>query len=72
MPDVLMARPIPDDSWLHEPRFDQLRSALEYASTKTNAIPALAKVSPEEAAHLFLVMLHGYTRTTGEPHDDPA
>lgn len=59
---VLIPRSISDDSWLHEPRFKDVLAALRHAGTKTRAIPALSKIDPEEAAHLFLAMYRGWLK----------
>ncbi len=67
-----MAQPIGPESWLHESRFARLRHALTYAGCKTNAIPALSKITPEEAGHLFLIMQNGWDHyeQTGHPEGE--
>jgi hypothetical protein len=59
-PVALIAAQVSDSSWLHEARFERLLFALRYAARKTNAIPALAKVTAEEAASLFTIMRRGW------------
>lgn len=59
MTEFLMARPIPADSWLNEPRWTLMRAAVLYAGGKSAAIPALAQISPEDAVMLYTVMRRG-------------
>lgn len=58
----MQAQPVSEESWLREQRFSRLYRTLTYAAAKSNAIPALSKITPEEAAHLFLVMHRGWHR----------
>lgn len=50
---VFMARRIPADSWLREPHYAWFLRCHEYASCKTNAIPALAEAEPTSLYHAF-------------------
>lgn len=67
MTEFLVAQPIGPDSWLHEPRWKLMRSAVLYAGGKPDAIPALSKITPEEAVQLYTVMRRGVSIELGRP-----
>lgn len=68
-PVALIAATVTSTSWLHEPRFAQLLYALRYSASKTNAIPALAKITAEEAASLFTIMRRGWDKYERESNE---
>lgn len=70
MRKILMAQLIGKDSWLNEPGFARLKAGLVYAGTQSVAIPALAAITPEQAAYLFICMTRGVERETDS--DSPA
>lgn len=60
--ELCMAPRIDAESWLWEERFEAFREAYGYASSQTRAIPALAKLSPEEAYWLWFSLDRGMSR----------
>ena len=64
--NVTVAPGIADDSWLHrgDEEFEDFKRGYAYARNVTMAIPALAKVTPEEAFWIWSTVQHGATRTS--------
>jgi hypothetical protein len=59
---VYMAPTVAVDSWLNEERFAWFRQAYGYAATQSNAIPALAKLTPEDTYYLYAALHYGDDR----------
>ena len=58
----LMAPQIGPKSWLQEERFARFREAYAYASHRSNAVPGLSRVSPEDAYYIWLYLDRGMRR----------
>jgi hypothetical protein len=57
---VNVAPSIASDSWLSEDRFAEFRRAYAYASSQSQAIPGLARLTPEQAYHVWAAIDRGY------------
>jgi hypothetical protein len=58
----MTATPIAPGSWLHEDRFATFRAAYAYASARTQAIPGLSKLTPEDAWYVWHFLQRGHLR----------
>jgi hypothetical protein len=56
---MMIASSIRDDSWINDPKYAAFKNAWLYASSQTRAIPAMSKITPEEAYFLFDALKRG-------------
>jgi hypothetical protein len=56
---IYRAPAIEDNSWLADPKYDNFHTAYSYASSQAAAIPALAKITPEELYNVTYALNKG-------------